>query len=55
MNGEAYESHRMMKETYPATFKGGKIEKGYLSLCPITKETKFRAYINVRGKQITTF
>ncbi len=49
-SGEAYECHRRMKETYPVTLRDGKIEKGYLSLCPVTKETKFRAYINVREK-----
>ncbi len=49
-SGEAYECHRRMKETYPVTLRDGKIEKGYLSLCPVTKDTKFRAYINVREK-----
>ncbi len=50
VDGEAYDCHCRMKETYPVTLRDGKIQKGYLSLCPVTKDTKFRAYINVREK-----
>lgn len=46
-NGEAYERHRFMKETYPLIIENGKIKEGYLSLCPVTKETRYRAYILV--------
>ena len=45
--GEAYERHRFMKGAYPLTIENGKIREGYLSLCPVTKETKYRAYILV--------
>lgn len=45
--GEAYEQHRFMKKVYPLKLKEGKIEEGYLSLCPVTKETGYRAYILV--------
>ena len=36
-----------MKGAYPLTIENGKIREGYLSLCPVTKETKYRAYILV--------
>ena len=45
--GDAYERHRFMKGAYPLTIENGKIREGYLSLCPVTKETKYRAYILV--------
>lgn len=45
--GEAYEHHCFMKKAYPLTMKDGKIKEGYISLCPVTKETKYRAYILV--------
>lgn len=43
--GEAYHNHCFMKETYPLKMENGKITEGYLSLCPVTKETRYRAYI----------
>lgn len=45
--GEAYEQHRFMKQAYPLTLKDGKIREGYMPLCPVTKETRYRAYIVV--------
>lgn len=45
--GETYERHRFMKEIYPLVIEDGKIKEGYLSLCPVTKETRYRAYILV--------
>ena len=45
--GEAYERHCFMKKAYPLEMKDGKIKEGYISLCPVTKETKYRAYILV--------
>lgn len=44
---EAYQRHCFMKETYPLIIENGKIVEGYLSLCPVTKETRYRAYILV--------
>lgn len=43
--GEAYQRHRFMKKAYPLKMENGKITEGYLSLCPVTKETQYRAYI----------
>lgn len=45
--GEAYERHSFMKKAYPLTIENGKIREGYLPLCPVTKDTKYRAYILV--------
>lgn len=45
--GDAYEKHCFMKKAYPLEFENGKIKEGYLALCPVTKETKCRAYILV--------
>ena len=39
--GEAYEQHCFMKKAYPLEMKDGKIKEGYISLCPVTKETKY--------------
>ncbi|WP_455628508.1 hypothetical protein [Parabacteroides chinchillae] len=43
--GEAYENHHFMEKAYPLKLENGKITEGYLSLCPVTKETRYRAYI----------
>lgn len=45
--GEAYERHRFMQETYPLVIENGKIKEGYLALCPVAEDTKYRAYILV--------
>lgn len=43
--GEAYDKHQFMTATYPLFIDNGKIKEGYLSLCPVTKETHYRAYL----------
>lgn len=43
--GEALDRHRFMSKTYPPRIKDGKIQEGYLSLCPVTKDTHYRAYV----------
>lgn len=35
--GEALEKHRLMSETYPLRLANGRIQEGYLSLCPSRK------------------
>lgn len=45
--GAALEGHRFMKNAYPLEFVNGKIKEGYLSLCPVNRETRYRAYILV--------
>lgn len=44
-NGELLNDDRKMKEEYPPVFLDGKLQKGYLSLCPVNSDTKYRAYI----------
>lgn len=44
----AYERHQITKKAYPLTIENGKLREGYLSLCPITKDTNFTVYIIVQ-------
>ncbi len=37
--------HATHKEAYPLQIKAGKIERGYLPLCPITPESRYCAYV----------
>ncbi|MDL2277756.1 hypothetical protein LJC57_04110 [Parabacteroides sp. OttesenSCG-928-G07] len=34
-----------MKNKYPLLLDNGRISKGYISLCPVTEDTRYRAYI----------
>lgn len=43
--GGAYEKDCQMRDSYPLQFTEGKIGAGYLSLCPVGKETHYRAYL----------
>lgn len=43
--GLALKKHNELKEKHPLQFFGGYIKKGYLSLCPISEQTHYRAYI----------
>jgi predicted ATP-grasp superfamily ATP-dependent carboligase len=42
---QAYNAHLQMTEKFPLQVSGAKIRSGYLSLCPVTAETRFRAYV----------
>lgn len=44
---EAQNLHHQMQLTHPIKLKGEKIVSGYLSLCPISKETKYTATIHL--------
>lgn len=44
-NGEILKSDNIMKKELPTVFKDNKLQSGYLSLCPISEQTKYRAYI----------
>ncbi len=46
-SGELLQKHTKMKETYPAKFSDDKIQSGYLSLCPVNENSKYRAYIQI--------
>jgi len=43
--GEILQKHMEMLQLYPAEFSNGKIKSGYLSLCPVSKDSKYWAYI----------
>lgn len=43
--GEAYQRHNSLQATHPLEFRNGKIKRGYLSLCPVSEETKYRAFL----------
>ncbi|MDR1403180.1 MAG: hypothetical protein LBJ60_05710 [Tannerellaceae bacterium] len=44
----ATQVHRKNKKEYPLTFKDGKLRCGYLSLCPVTKQTHYIAYLIIQ-------
>lgn len=43
--GGLYEQHLAMQKLYPAQYQKGKVTSGYLSLCPMKENSKYRAYI----------
>lgn len=43
--GEALEKHRQMTEAFPLKIENGKICSGYLSLVPVSKHSKYRAWL----------
>ena len=43
--GEAYRCHQAAQAAHPLCEKAGRIVKGYLSLCPVTPDTHYRAYL----------
>ena len=45
--GELLQKHREMLQLYPAKFSNGRIKSGYLSLCPVKEDSKYRAYVMV--------
>lgn len=45
MEGEIYKKHQQMLTSYPPLMREGRITSGYLSLCPVNKESRYRAYI----------
>jgi hypothetical protein len=43
--GEIYKIHRQMQEEYPPLFENGRLISGYLSLCPVNADSRYRAYV----------
>ena len=43
--GEAYRWHQAAQAAHPLCVEAGRIVKGYLSLCPVTPDTHYRAYL----------
>jgi hypothetical protein len=48
--GEALEAHSRLSAERPATIINGRLISGYLPLTPVTKNTMYRAYLNVYEK-----
>ncbi|MDU1890458.1 MAG: hypothetical protein E6767_07175 [Dysgonomonas sp.] len=44
-NGEIYHQHCDMEKQYPIQIENGRIIKGYLSLCAVNENSKYRAYV----------
>ncbi|MCC8152919.1 MAG: hypothetical protein LIP01_01080 [Tannerellaceae bacterium] len=45
-----YQTHQEMQRLNPLSLSNGKIRKGYLSLCPVTSKTNYKAFITVEEK-----
>ena len=43
--GEAYRLHQQAQMAHPLRWEAGKILRGYFSLCPVTPDTHYRAYL----------
>ena len=43
--GEVQNKDKDMRQKYPLVVTNGKIQSGYLSLCPISSDTHYWAYI----------
>ncbi|MDH6356704.1 hypothetical protein [Parabacteroides sp. PF5-9] len=43
----AYEEDVLLKEKYPLVIENNRIRQGYLSLCPVNRETQFRTFVLV--------
>lgn len=44
---EMYNNHLLMEEKHPIRIENDKITSGYLSLCPINRSNRYRAYVLV--------
>ncbi|MDR1884435.1 MAG: hypothetical protein LBR26_16930 [Prevotella sp.] len=49
--GGIYNRHKQMETQYPATFKNGRLAKGYLPLCPVGFDSKYWAYAIVDARK----
>ena len=44
-SGKSYQNHLLLQEKHPLIIKEGKIQSGYLALCPVTPESQYHAWI----------
>jgi len=47
--GETHKLHLQMQKEYPAFFEDGKLASGYLALCPVNENNRYRAYVIVKS------
>ena len=45
--GEVYRKHQNMQDKYPVTFADGRLQSGYMPLCPVTKQSRYWTYVVV--------
>ena len=48
-DSKAYHTHLQMAAKYPLQLSGSRIRAGYLSLCPVTPETHYHAYVLIKS------
>lgn len=48
VDGEALMSHLSLRKRYPLILENGRIKSGYISLCPVNKETNYRSFIIIK-------
>ncbi len=46
--GNIFEKHLKMQKEHPLRFRNNRIESGYLSLCTVSGQTNYRAYIQIK-------
>ena len=46
------QNHRQLQTQFPLIIEDGRICNGYLSLCPITDSTNYRAYVRIKRKDV---
>lgn len=47
--GDLKKKHDEMEDRFPLVIANGRVKSGYLSLCPISDDTKYRAYILIES------
>ncbi|NDW19263.1 hypothetical protein D0T53_10095 [Dysgonomonas sp. 216] len=49
-DGALFHDHKLKNNEHPLSVNNGRIEKGYLSLCPVSVTSRYRAYIWIDNK-----
>ncbi|MDR2955927.1 MAG: hypothetical protein LBV43_12690 [Prevotella sp.] len=52
--GEVYRRHLEAEKRFPPVFRDGRIEEGYLSLCPILEDSRYWAYVLIEKLPYST-
>ena len=45
------QNHEQMQKQYPLIIEDGKIKSGYLSLCPVTEDTNYCAFVLIKERK----
>ena len=49
-SGELLQKHQEMSKPHPVLFANGRLQSGYLSLCPVREDSKYRASVYLRAE-----